>query len=81
MAVQATYKQNTFTIQSSRGKEIEIKNSPAMVNMAKPVIINVDGKQVFNGVVNPDKALILQSFKNDFDREANWVAVVKVKVE
>jgi predicted esterase len=81
MALKAFYHQNTFTIESSRIKEIEIKISPAMVDMAKPIIINVNGKQVFKGIVKPDKAFILQSFKNDFDRGANWVAAVKVKVE
>lgn len=81
MAVQASYAQNTFNIQTSRVKEVEILISPAMVGMSKPIIIIVDGKQVFNDIVKPDKAFVLQNFKNDFDRDANWVASVKAKVD
>jgi predicted esterase len=81
MAVEASYAKNTFNLQTSRVKQVEVLISPAMVDMAKPVIINVDGRQVFKGIVKPDKAFILEHFKNDFDRDANWVASVKVKVE
>ena len=81
MAVQASYAKNTFDLQTSRVKEVEVLISSVMVDMAKPVIINVDGRQVFKGIVKPDRAFILENFKSDFDREVNWVASVKVKID
>jgi hypothetical protein len=81
MAVQASYAKNTFNLQTSRVKEVEVLISSAMVDMAKPVVINVDGRQVFKGIVKPDRAFILQNFKSDFDRDVNWVTSVKVKID
>lgn len=81
MVLKAYYHQNTFTVLSSRIKELEILISPTMVDMNKPIIVNVDGKQVFKAIVKPDKAFVLQNFKNDFDRAANWVAAIKVMAE
>lgn len=79
--IKGSFANNTFNIQTSGISSAEILISPHMVNLKKPVIINVNGKQVFSGKVNSDKASILQEFKTNFDREAIWVNSIKLNIE
>ena len=51
-----------------------------MVNLEEPVIVILNGKQVFKGKVKTDKSFIIDGFKKTFDREALWVNSIKVKV-
>ena len=78
--VKASYINNIFNIESSRVTEIELLISPVMVNLEQPVIISVNGKQVFNGKITADKDFLLKNFEKTFDRQALWVNSVKVKI-
>lgn len=78
-AVKASYNNNIFDLQTSRITEIELLISPIMVNLQNPVIINVNGKEVFNKKVTADKVFLLKSFTSSFDRKALWVTSIKVK--
>jgi hypothetical protein len=78
-AVKASYNNNIFDLQTSRITEIELLISPVMVNLQNPVIINVNGKEVFNKKVTADKVFLLKSFTSSFDRKALWVTSIKVK--
>lgn len=80
-AAKGTFFNNTFNLETSGVTEAEIMISPLMVNMEQPIIININGKQVFSGKVQADKSFILQNFKNNFDRDAIWVSSIKVKIE
>ena len=80
-AVKATYNNNTFNIETSKVTEIELLISPVMINLENPVMINVNGKQVFAGKISADKDFLIKQFKNNFDRQALWVSSVKIKVE
>jgi predicted esterase len=80
-AVKVTFFNNTFNLEISGITEAEIMISPMMVNIERPVVININGKQVFAGKVQADKNFMLQNFKNSFDRDAIWVSSIKVKVE
>lgn len=80
-AVKAFYNNNVFNIETSRTKEIELLISPLMVNIAKPVQVKINGKLVFNNKVLPVKSFLINNFKNNFDRIALWVAVLKLEVE
>jgi len=80
-AIKATYNNNTFNIETSRVTEIELLISPVMVNLENPVIVNVNGQQVFSGKISADKDFLIKQFKNNFDRQALWASSVKVKVE
>ncbi|WP_432328612.1 hypothetical protein ACRQ5D_07480 [Mucilaginibacter sp. P25] len=55
--------------------------SPLMVNLEQPVVVNINGKQVFRGKIQADKNFMLRNFKASFDRDAIWVNSVKLKVE
>lgn len=79
--VKAAYKDNVFSLQTSAVDELEIKISPQMADLNKPVIVLLNGKQVFNGWVTSDKKYLVDNFGHNFDRQALWVNTVKVKVE
>lgn len=77
--IKAYYNNNVFEIKTSRIKEIEILISPIMVNLQNPVIVKVNGKEVFNKTVTADKVFLLKNFTSSFDRKALWVTSIKVK--
>ena len=78
-AVKATFNNNVFDINTSRITEIELLISPVMVNLQKPVIVKINGKEVFNKKVVADKAFLLKHFTSSFDRKALWVTSVRLK--
>jgi predicted esterase len=79
-AVKATYAANVFNIQTSRVAGVEIKISSAMVDLNEPVIVKLNGRQVFREKVKADKAYLLNSFKQNADREALWINHIQVQV-
>jgi predicted esterase len=81
VAVKAKYANNVFDIQTSRVGEVELLISPEMVDMEKPVLVMVNGKQVFSGKVSADKNYLLNNFQKTMDRQALWVNAIKVKVD
>jgi predicted esterase len=79
--VKASYRNNVFTLQTSATAEVDLKLSPEMVDMNKPVTVIINGKQMYNARVKSDKEFLLSNFKRNFDRQALWVNVIRVKVE
>lgn len=79
-AVIANYNNNIFDIQTSRAKAIELYISPVMVNLENPVIIKINGKEVFQGKVIADKDFLINNYKNTFDRSALWITSIKLEV-
>ena len=79
-AVKAYYNNNIFDISTSRINEIILLISPVMVNLQNPVIVKINGKEVFNKTVSADKAFLIKDFASTFDRKALWVTSIKVKV-
>ncbi len=80
-AVSARYNHNMFEIETSDVKGVEIFISPAMVNMNDPVIVNVNGKELFNAKVAPDKNFLINQFLQHYDRQALWIASIKLEVK
>jgi predicted esterase len=79
--VKASYNNNIFRIQTSRVKEIELLISPSMVNLQNPVVIIVNGKEVFNKKIISDKTFLLKNFTSTYDRKAIWVTSIKVNTD
>jgi len=79
-AVKASYNNNTFSIETSGVTELELLISPLMVNLEEPVVVIINGKQVFEGKVKTNKRFTIDGFKKDFDREALWVNSIKLKI-
>ncbi len=77
----ATCNNNVFTILASRVTEIELLISPVMINLENPVVVIVNGKQVYNQKIKADKDFILNNFKKSGDRDAVWVNSIRLKVE
>jgi predicted esterase len=80
-AVKASYNNNVFTLQTSGVTEIELKLSPQMADLKRPVTVIANGKQVFKGVVKADKNYLLNNFEQTADRAALWVNSIKVKID
>jgi predicted esterase len=78
VAVTARYNNNIFELKTSRIKEVELLISPVMVNLQNPVVVKVNGKEVFNNKVAANKTFLLNKFASTFDRKALWVASIKV---
>ena len=78
VAIKAYYNNNVFEINTSRIKEIELLISPIMINLQNPVIVKVNGKEVFNKKVTVDKMFLLKTFTSSFDRKALWVTSIKI---
>ena len=81
VAVKAYYNDNVFEINTSRVNEIEFLISPIMVNLQNPVIVKVNGKEVFNKKVIADKVFLLKHFTSSFDRKALWVTSIKLETD
>ncbi|TFF40659.1 hypothetical protein [Mucilaginibacter psychrotolerans] len=80
-AVKATYSDNVFTLQKSGVTEVELKISPNMIDLKKPVTVIANGIQVFKGMVTADKAYLLNEFSKSLDRAALWVNSIKVRID
>jgi predicted esterase len=80
-AVNATYKDNTFRLQTSRTEEVELLIHPEMVNLDKPVNVYLNGKLVFNQKVVADKTFLLNEFSRSADRRSLWVSSIQLKCE
>lgn len=69
----AMYLNNTFTINTSQVDTVTIYLSPVMVNLQLPVTVILNGKLVYHAVTGIDRAFMLDSFMQHFDREQLWV--------
>ncbi len=74
----ADYFNNTFDIKTSLVEEVELYISPTMVDMNRPVKIILNGKEVYNKIVEFDKEFMIDNFVNKFDRKQVWVNRIKV---
>ncbi len=79
-AVDASFNNNTFTIQSSMVKEIEILISKDMVDLSRAVKVMLNGKLVFNETVPIDKGYMISNFKKYRDKSAIWVNRIKLNI-
>lgn len=72
-AARASFSNNVFKIQTSGLKSLSVYISPEMVDLRKSVLIEVNGKLMFNGMVPFNKSVLLQEFSDSADRKAIWV--------
>ena len=71
-AITVTYCGNQFDIETSRVREFAIYLHPDMVNFKNPVSVTINGKEVFNDIVNIDRDFLITNFQNNRDRSALW---------
>ncbi|MDO9578774.1 MAG: PDZ domain-containing protein [Candidatus Cloacimonadales bacterium] len=79
-AVKARYYGNHFEIETSRVKEIAIYFHPNMINLKNPITVNINGKKVFEDLINYDKKFIISNFEKNKDRKALWINKLVLEV-
>jgi len=71
-AVKSSCNGNDIDVQVCDVKELSVFLNREMVDYTKPVKITINGKMVFNSVVQPDYKFTKDHFKTTFDRKAIW---------
>lgn len=79
-AVKATYRANTFTVETSDVKAFSLLISPEMIDLKKPVTVIVNGKLYSKQLMDYNKAFMLGQFKATADRAAIWINHIDVKL-
>lgn len=78
--VRATYRDNTFTLLTSRVGKVRLWIHPEMVRLDGPVRVVANGKEVFRETVDYNPALMMNSFINAFDRRLVWANAIDVEI-
>jgi len=79
-AVKAVYYGNHFNIETSKISQVAVYIHPEMLNLNIPVVITLNGKKVFNKIVEIDREFMIQNFKENLDKKALWVNKINLNV-
>lgn len=79
-AVDATRLGNRFEIKASRVSSLRLKIHPEMIRLDQEVVVTVNGRKVFEGLVKPDSRFLLEEFIKNRDRSLLWAATIDVKL-
>ncbi|MFZ1684179.1 MAG: PHB depolymerase family esterase [Candidatus Zixiibacteriota bacterium] len=66
--IKATYADNRFDLQGSRVGAFRLMISPEMVDVSRNVVVLFNGKQIFDGRIEPDISFLLKSYLANRDR-------------
>lgn len=77
-AVRGTYLSNRFDLQGSRLGAFRILIHPEWVDLEEPVVVVLDGKEVFRGRVQPDLGTMLERFASERDLGTATVAEIRI---
>jgi predicted esterase len=66
--IKATYANNRFDLQGSRVGAFHLMISPKMVDVSRNVVVLFNGKQIFDGRIEPDIPFMLKSYLANRDR-------------
>jgi len=80
-AVSAVYFGNHFNIKTSRVDQIAVYIHPEMINIDIPVIVTLNGKEVYNKIVEIDRDFMVDNFLENFDRKALWVNKIVLEID
>ena len=71
---------NQIEITSNHVRKMRVMLHPKLIDFSKPVTINVNGKQLFSGMVKPDLELMLESVREFDDRGRIYWAAVDLEI-
>lgn len=71
---------NAFVATSRGVRQFTLLVSPDAVDFAQPVTVNVNGKEMFNGTLQKDVAVLLKWGARDADRSRLYGAELKIQV-
>jgi len=78
--VEARYLGNRVELTASRLAAFTVFVSPDMFNLDEPIVITVNGGEVWNAKVEPDLEYMLKSYVKNWDRKALYVAEINVEL-
>lgn len=79
-AVKGYFKNNEFHLETSAVKSLTVFISPEMVDMAKPVIIYINGVKKAQKRPAYNKQVLIDDFNKTYDRKAVWVDQIKITI-
>lgn len=79
-AVRAFYKDNAFTVETSRVTKFEIFINPTMVNLDREISITVNGKPVYHKKVTANNDFTINHFLMNYDKKALWINSIVIDV-
>ncbi|WNJ19403.1 hypothetical protein [Pontibacter sp. G13] len=79
-AVSATFRANVFDISTDNVKFLSLWISPDMVDLAQPLIVNINGKERFRKMVEPKLETLLESWELIHDRKQLYVAKITFRI-
>ncbi|MEA2095956.1 MAG: PDZ domain-containing protein, partial [Candidatus Cloacimonadota bacterium] len=80
-AIKAVCYGNHFDIETSRVSQIALHIHPKMINLKIPVVVTINGKEVFNKIVEIDRDFMIKNFKENLDKKALWVNKIILNVK
>jgi hypothetical protein len=80
-AVNAMRIGNRFELKASRVAKIRLKLTPDMIRFDQNVVVNVNGKTVFNDKVTASSRYMLKEYICSHDRKLLWVAAIDIDVK
>ena len=78
--IKADFIANTFHIETSRIKSFSIYIHPAMVQLSQPVVIIVNGKEVYNKKVEMNKDFLLKNYNQHKDKALLYVDKIDIEL-
>ncbi len=79
-AIEIVQKGNAFTVSTRNVAGFELWLGMGTLDFAAPVVVTVDGREAFRGVVAPDRAFLLERAAEDDDRTMLYGARLRLDV-
>lgn len=71
-AVQVGYANNLFQLTTSRVGSVRLYLSPEMIDFKHPVRVIINGRMVYDGLVQLDRPFLLANYDQERDHQAIW---------
>jgi dienelactone hydrolase len=72
---------NTFEITSENARQLRLYLHPTMVDFSSPVVVEVNGETLYNGIVEPDLATMLYLVREFDDRGRVFYAAIDIAID
>jgi predicted esterase len=80
-ALKADFRSNRVSIESSRVGKFTFFIHPDMVQLKQKVVIEVNGKTVFDNMVLPNVHFMIRSYLDNRDRQSLFVSQIEINLE
>lgn len=80
-AARAEFYNNIFEVETSCVARLTINLHPTMIDFSQPVKVIVNGKEVFDQKILPDKDFMAKVFAENADRSLVWANRISIEIE